>query len=178
MEEWLLYFADGLTQEFERVATRVRELNGLTEQVARTIQLTPNQEQAVAALTTGDRDEISRAEYEKLAGIKRTQAKVDLANLTQAGVLRAVGSGPRTRYRLAIKPVRTGDGASPGPARTWTEDRIRTELQTFLAGRRYWPSAREFRDADQMPLYQAASRRGGIERWVRELGLERLPASS
>jgi len=171
MEQWLLYFADGLAQEFERVADRVRELNGLTQQLARTIQLSRNQEQAVAALTTGDRYEISRADYEQLAGIKRTQAKADLAGLVKAGILRAVGSGPSTRYRLAIQTATNGGGAR-GPAPTWTENRIEAELRTFLAGRQDWPTPGEFRAAGKMALYQAASRRGGIARWIAQLGLD------
>lgn len=173
MEEWLLYFTDGLAQEFERVAERVRELNGLTQQVARTIQLSRNQEQAVAALTTGGRSKISRADYEGLAGVKRTQAKGDLAGLVKAGILRLLGSGPSTRYRLAIQTsAGGGSGRRRGPARTWTDDRIRAELEAFLDGRTDWPAPSEFRSAGKMGLYQAASRNGGIARWIAEVGLD------
>jgi Fic family protein len=178
MEEWLTYFTNGLAQEFERVAERVDDLNGLTARVTQTIQLTRNQERAVAALTTGDRLEISRSEYESLTGLKPTQAKRDLANLAEAGVLRRVGTGPATRYRLAISTRPNGGRSPSGPKRTWTDERILNELRAFLAGRSNWPSAREFREAGRMPLYQAASRRGGIERWVAELELERSSASS
>ncbi|MDQ2981145.1 MAG: Fic family protein [Actinomycetota bacterium] len=168
MEEWLLYFTDGLTQEFESVAERVRALSALTQHLERTIQLNRNQEQAVAALTTGDRTEIGRADYEELTGIKRSQAKDDLAELVAARIFRRVGSGPNTRYRLAIR----GSGGPRGPARKWTDERIRSELQGLLAGRRSWPTPSEFEAAGKMALYRAASRRGGIERWVEELGLD------
>lgn len=171
MEQWLLYFTDGLAQEFERVADRARELNSLSQQLARTIQLSRNQEQAVAALTTGGRSEISRADYEELVGIRRTQASADLAGLVKAGILRTVASGPSTRYRLAIS-MKTNGGRKRGPAATWTDDRVEAELREFIRGRTDWPRPSEFRASGKMALYQAASRRGGIARWIALLGLE------
>jgi Fic family protein len=169
MEEWLRYFTEGLAQEFESVAGRVRDLNSLTQRLERTIQLSPNQEKAVAALTTGGRTEITRADYQGLAGAGRSQAKDDLAGLVKAGIFKRVGSGPSTRYRLAIQA--TSDGGPRGPARRWTDERIRSGLESFLADRDVWPTPSEFEAAGEMPLYRAASRRGGIARWARELGL-------
>lgn len=171
MEQWLLYFTDGLAQEFERVADRVRELNALSQQLARTIQLSRNQEQAVAALTTGGRSEISRADYEELVGVRRTQASADLAGLVKARILKPVGSGPSTRYRLAISTKSDG-GRQRGPALSWTDHRIEAELREFIGERRDWPSPNEFRASGKMALYQAASRRGGIGHWTALLGLE------
>jgi hypothetical protein len=61
----------------------------------------------------------------------------------------------------------------------WTEQRIRSELTQFCAGRDVWPSEREFIAAGRLPLYAAASRSGGIARWAIELGLvRRRPRSS
>ncbi len=171
MAEWLLYFANGLAQEFERVAERVYELNRLTQKVAETIQLGGHQEQAVAALTTGGRREISRADYEQLAGVKSSQAKEDLASLVKAGVLRTVGRGPSTRYRLAIQTSSNG-GQKRGRRRIWTDERIRNELMAFLTGRTQWPEPSEFQAAGKMALYKAASRHGGIARWIAELDVD------
>jgi hypothetical protein len=39
LEEWLLYFTDGLAQVFESVAERARDLNSLTQRLERTIEL-------------------------------------------------------------------------------------------------------------------------------------------
>ncbi|MDX6487213.1 MAG: hypothetical protein QOF43_2366 [Gaiellaceae bacterium] len=171
MDEWLLYFTDGLAQEFERVGERVQELNGLSERLAQTTQLTPNQEKAVAALTTGGRSEISRADYEELTNVRRSQASEDLAGLVKARILKQVGSGPTTRYRLALF-VNTQGGRKRGPALGWTDARIEGELRNFVGQRHDWPPPSEFRRAGKMPLYQAASRRGGIAHWIKLLGLE------
>jgi hypothetical protein len=177
MDQWLLYFTNGLAEEFERVAERVRELNSLTQQLARTIQLSRNQEHAVAALTTGGRSEISRADYEELVGVRRTQASADLAGLVKARILRTVGSGPSTSYRLAISSKPNG-GRRRGPASSWTDQRIEAELREFIGERQDWPSPSEFRKSGKMALYKAASRRGGIAHWTALLGLEAPQASS
>jgi hypothetical protein len=64
--------------------------------------------------------------------------------------------------------------ASGRPTPTyWTQERIREELEAFCAGRAVWPTEREFIDAGQRPLYGAASRRGGIAYWARQVGLPR-----
>jgi hypothetical protein len=56
---------------------------------------------------------------------------------------------------------------------TWTEQRIRAELQSFCAGRDLWPTEREFIDAGLRAVYSAASRNGGVAYWAQELGLPR-----
>ena len=53
----------------------------------------------------------------------------------------------------------------------WPEERIRKELAEFCRGRDHWPRFSEFRAAGKLNLYQAASRNGGVDRWIRELGL-------
>jgi hypothetical protein len=131
----------------------------------RRTQLKHTQQRALGALTeaSGSR-ELSRAEYEELAGVSRSQAASDLAELVEAGILRRVGGGRATRYRLA----REGGGQ-----RHWTSDRIHTELATFCAGRQTWPSAAAFKAAGRGDLYVAASRYGGIGHWAEALGYPR-----
>lgn len=62
----------------------------------------------------------------------------------------------------------------------WTEQRIRSELTRFCAGRDVWPTEREFIVAGRRALYAAASRNGRVARWATELGLvrERTRSSS
>lgn len=106
---------------------------------------------------------MTRALYEQLTGVSRSQAAYDLANLVDAGILVRVGAGRATRYRLAraARPER----------RHWTSDQIRAELTAFCAGRTAWPSPAEFRSAGRSGLYIAASRYGGTAFWAAELGL-------
>lgn len=128
------------------------------------IQLKPTQQRAVAALRAGPASELTRAQYEKLAGVSRSQAAYDLAELVEVGILERFGNGRATRYRLA----RVG-----GMQRHWTSDRIRTELDAFCGAREVWPSAADFRAAGRGDLYVAASRYGGIAYWTEALGFTR-----
>src|SRR5919201_1877059 len=130
------------------------------------IQLKPAQQRAVSALTADPASELTRGQYEQLAGVSRSQAAYDLAELVEVGLLDRVGNGRATRYRLA----REG-----GAQRHWTSDRIRTELEAFCAGRNAWPSAADFKAAGRGDLYVAASRYGGIGHWAEALGFERSP---
>jgi hypothetical protein len=128
------------------------------------IQLKPGQQRAVAALTADPASDITRGQYEELAGVSRSQAAYDLAELVESGILDRVGKGRATRYRLA----REG-----GSHRRWTSDRIRTELEAFCAARKTWPSAADFKAAGRGDLYVAASRYGGIGHWADTLGFAR-----
>lgn len=56
-------------------------------------------------------------------------------------------------------------------ATAWTDERIRTELGAFLAGRDEWPTYREFQRAGLKALRDNITRRGGAEHWARELGV-------
>jgi DNA-binding transcriptional ArsR family regulator len=128
-------------------------------------QLKHTQQRALAALTAvAGSNELSRGEYEKLTGVSRSQAAYDLAELVDAGVLRRVGAGRATRYRLA----REG-----GAQRRWTNDRIHSELEAFCAGQQTWPSATAFKASGRGDLYVAASRYGGIRHWAEALGYPR-----
>jgi DNA-binding transcriptional ArsR family regulator len=128
-------------------------------------QLKRTQQRALAALTAaGGSKELTRGEYEQLAGVSRSQAAYDLAELVEAGILRRVGGGRATRYRLA----REGGGQ-----RHWTSDRIQRELEAFCVRRQTWPSAAAFKTAGRSDLYVAASRYGGIGHWAETLGYPR-----
>jgi hypothetical protein len=56
------------------------------------------------------------------------------------------------------------------PPPCWTDERIASELAAFSAERVQWPTARDFEAAGLMRLYWAASRRGGMRYWERQLG--------
>ncbi|HEX6702237.1 MAG TPA: RodZ domain-containing protein [Gaiellaceae bacterium] len=129
----------------------------------------PAQRRALEALRAGDPTELTRARYQQLGGVSRSQAAYDLAALVDSGALVRVGAGRSTRYRLAGQP--------DGTRRRWTTERIRAELSAFCAGRRTWPSAAEFKRAGRSDLYVAASRYGGIGFWADELSLERSGGS-
>ena len=128
-------------------------------------QLKPAQQVALGALASGDAPDLTRARYEELTGVSRSQAAYDLAELVEAGLLVRIGAGRSTRYRLAP--------ASDSGRRRWTDERIRAELSAFCSERSTWPSAAEFRAAGRSDLYVAASRYGGIGFWAAELGFPR-----
>lgn len=133
----------------------------------RPIHLKTTQQGALDALeSTGS---LTRSDYERFAGVSRSQAAYDLAELVSAGLLRRVGNGRATRYL----PVREGRAR-----RTWTPERIRSELEAFCSGRETWPSAAEFKSAGRGDLYVAVSRYGGVAHWARELGLSRSGSRS
>jgi DNA-binding transcriptional ArsR family regulator len=127
-------------------------------------QLKPAQQRVLAAMAERADSDLTRGQYEELAGVSRSQAAYDLAELVEAGIVHRVGKGRATRYRLA----REESGQ-----RHWTSERIRAELEAFCAGREAWPSAAEFKGAGRGDLYVAASRYGGIGYWSRELGFGR-----
>lgn|GEM_PF-1747235 len=129
-------------------------------------QLKTSQRLALDTLARADATDLTRARYEELTGVSRSQAAYDLAELVEAGLLVKVGAGRATRYRLAQ--------AADSGRRRWTDERIRTELSSFCADRTTWPSAAEFKAAGRSDLYVAASRYGGIGFWSAELGFPRV----
>jgi Domain of unknown function (DUF4115) len=128
-------------------------------------QLKPSQRLALESLARANAADLTRARYEELTGVSRSQAACDLTELVEAGLLVRVGGGRATRYRLPH--------AADSGRRRWTDERIRSELASFCASRTTWPSAGEFRAADRSDLYVAASRYGGIGFWAAELGFPR-----
>jgi len=127
------------------------------------IELKPTQERVLAALAGDGSGRLTRGRYEDIAGVSRSQAAYDLAELVDAGILERVGGGRATTYRL----VRRG---RPQGQRHWTNERIHAALVDFCAGRESWPSASEFKADGRSDLYVAASRYGGIGFWATKLG--------
>jgi hypothetical protein len=132
------------------------ELDGLTR------VLKPAQERVLAEIGARPDEKFTRADYEILAHVSRSQAAYDLAELVKLGIVERLGSGRATCYRVA----QTGAGRR----RKWTPERIRNELESLCAELGWWPRASEFKDAGRGDLYLAASRYGGIEYWAEELG--------
>jgi len=128
-------------------------------------ELKATQERVLSALRADPATPLTRARYQGIAGVSRSQAAYDLAELVEAGILERFGAGPATRYRLV--------DSRPDDRRRWTNERIRSALQEFCAGREAWPSAREFKEAERHDLYVAASRYGGVAFWAKELGFAR-----
>jgi DNA-binding transcriptional ArsR family regulator len=129
--------------------------------------LKPAQQRVLGVLKSECTSRLTRARYEELAGVSRSQAAYDLAELVEAGILERLGEGRATRYRLVQAPA-----AARGGRRRWTHERIKVALEAFCAGRSAWPSPAEFREAGRFDLYVAASRYGGIPFWIAEVGLD------
>jgi hypothetical protein len=130
-------------------------------------ELKPAQQRVLGVLKSEGTSRLTRARYEQISGVSRSQAAYDLAELVEHGILERVGEGRATRYRLVQAT------AARGGRRRWTQERIRATLEEFCAGRDSWPSPAEFREAGRFDLYVAASRYGGISFWISELGLAR-----
>ncbi len=130
-------------------------------------ELKPAQQRVLGVLKSECTSRLTRTRYEELAGVSRSQAAYDLAELVEAGILERVGAGRATRYRLVQAPA-----AGRGGRRRWTHERIKSALEAFCAGRDSWPAPAEFREAGHLDLYVAASRYGGIPFWIAELGLD------
>ena len=130
------------------------------------IELKPTQERVLAAIAGDGSGRLTRGRYEDIAGVSRSQAAYDLAELVDAGILERVGGGRATTYRLVRR------GRAPGQ-RHWTNERIHAALVDFCAGRESWPSASEFKADGRSDLYVAASRYGGIGFWATKLGFAR-----
>jgi hypothetical protein len=131
-------------------------------------ELKPAQQRVLGVLKSEGTARLTRARYEELSGVSRSQAAYDLAELVENGILERLGSGRATRYRIVH--VNTPGG---GNRRRWTQERIRAALTEFCAAHDGWPSAAEFKQAGRFDLYVAASRYGGIRFWTSELGLTR-----
>ena len=129
------------------------------------IELKPTQERVLAALAENGSVGLTRGRYEDLAGVSRSQAAYDLAELVDAGILERVGGGRATTYRFVRRARSAGQ-------RHWTNERIHAALVDFCAGRKIWPSASEFKADGRSDLYVAASRYGGIGYWATALGFE------
>lgn len=164
LNDWLSYFVTGLAVEFERVAENVLELNRLTASLPLPLQLTRNQERAIAALTVDGRRDLTIGEYAGLVDVSERTASRELNALVDAGVLRARGATRDRRFVLASSSHRAG-----GRPTKWTEERIDRELTEFVESLGHWPKYSDFETADRLPLYAAVMRTGGLERWRGEI---------
>lgn len=79
------------------------------------------------------------------------------------------GGAERWSQKMGVRFVRH----PPGYAPIWTEDRIRRDLNDYLAGRGAWPSREEFEGDGLTALRNAVNRTGGADRWAAEFGLSR-----
>lgn len=174
METWLHYFLCGLAEEYERVAATVEDLSALTLGGGVTpLRLSASQERGLTNLRIQGRREFARRDYENAARIGRSAAVEDISELVAHGILVPRGSGAATRYLLTEHPTKgstQGDGRRGRPVK-WTDTKIEQELRAFVAGRPSWPSPDEFHREGKGPLYAAASKRGGIGRWRRIVGM-------
>ena len=63
------------------------------------------------------------------------------------------------------------DTRAEGRGSRWTDERIREELQSFLADRTEWPTYREFERNGLKALRDGITKAGGAERWAQEMGV-------
>jgi Fic family protein len=169
MNTWLAYFLGGLAAEYERVATRIAELQALGLGTSARIELNASQERAVVQFNLNSLVEFRRADYERLAEVSRSTAGRDLRDLEAKRLIVRRGKGAAARYRLRSVPGTERRGRK----RTWTDERIESELRQLWGERDVWPSVEEFRRADALALYEAVRRHGGSRVWAQRLGWQR-----
>jgi len=169
MEQWNVYYLEGLAEEYERVAAEVEQLNRLGLGRASPLQLSASQQRALSALAVDGRFEFTRADYQTAGDVSRSTAGRDMNVLEDAQIIRRVRGtrGSASRYAFADQPARSGR------PREWTRQRIEAELREFTAGRDHWPAVREFDEAGRRGLYLAVTRNGGSDYWAQSLGLKR-----
>src|SRR2546423_13174690 len=73
-------------------------------------QLKPSQRLVLDSLARADAPDLTRARYQELTGVSRSQAAYDLAELVEAGLLVRVGGGRAPRH-----PPRPGRRRPPPP---------------------------------------------------------------
>lgn len=166
MNTWLEYFLGGLAEEYERVAKRIAELQSLGLGSGARIELNASQERGLLQLNLNSLVEFRRADYERLAEVGRSTAGRDLRNLEEKRLIVRRGKGAAARYRLRASL----GGERRGRKRTWTDERIESELRKLWEDRETWPSVEEFRRADRLALYEAVRRHGGSRVWAKRLG--------
>ena len=165
MNTWLEYFLGGLAGEYERVAARIAELQALGLGSSVSIELNASQERGLLQLNLASLVEFRRADYERLAEVSRSTASRDLRALEEKRLIVRRGKGAAARYRLRSSL----DGERRGRKRTWTDERIESELRELWGERDDWPTVEEFRRADRLALYEAVRRYGGSRAWAERL---------
>jgi Fic family protein len=166
MNTWLEYFLGGLAKEYERVANRIAELQALGLGSSARIELNASQERGLLQLNLNSLIEFRRADYERLAKVGRSAAGRDLRSLEEKRLIVRRGKGASSRYRLRSSL----SAERRGRKRTWTDERIESELRKLWGERENWPSVEEFRRADRLALYEAVRRHGGSRVWAKRLG--------
>jgi Fic family protein len=166
MNTWLEYFLGGLADEYERVAKRVADLQSVGLDSNARIELNASQERGLLQLNLNSLVEFRRADYERMAEVGRSTASRDLRNLEEKRLIVRRGKGAAARYRLRSSL----GGERRGRKRTWTDERIESELRKLWGERENWPSVEEFRRADRLALYEAVRRHGGRRVWAERLG--------
>jgi Fic family protein len=172
MNTWLEYFLGGLADEYERVATRIAELQALGLGTSARIELNASQERGLVQLGLNPIVEFRRADYEHMAEVSRSAAGRDLRDLEEKRLIARRGKGAAARYRLRSSL----EGERRGRKRTWTDERIESELRKLWGEREDWPSIEEFRSANRLALYEAVRRHGGSRAWAERLGWRRKAA--
>ena len=76
-------------------------------------ELKPAQQRVLGVLKSEGTSRLTRARYEELSGVGRSQAAYDLAELVEKGILERLGSGRASRYRLVHLSTPSGPGRPP-----------------------------------------------------------------
>ena len=78
-------------------------------------ELKPAQQRVLGVLKSEGTSRLTRARYEELSGVSRSQAAYDLAELVENGMLERLGSGRATRYRIVHQST-PGRSVEPRPS--------------------------------------------------------------
>ncbi|HEV2999987.1 MAG TPA: Fic family protein [Solirubrobacteraceae bacterium] len=170
MENWLVYYLEGLAEEYERVQAEVEQLAQLGLSGQSSVQLKASEQKALSALAVQGVREFTRADYQHAAGVSQSTAIADLNDLVAKRIVRRLRRGATTAYAFA----RASDDRRGRP-RDWTPERIESELAQLCEGRTQWPTIREFDAAGKRALYLAVGRYGGVDYWAERMGLSRRP---
>ena len=91
-------------------------------------ELKPAQQRVLGVLKSEGTSRLTRARYEELSGVGRSQAAYDLAELVEKGILERLGSGRASRYRI----VHLSTPADRAAADAGRQERIRAALGGIL----------------------------------------------
>lgn len=173
-EPWLGYFLEGMALEYERVAQAVSDLAKLGTVVrGARAQLKGTQQNALSGFRVRGVSEFARADYEREAKVQKATAVREINELIEMGLLRRVGEGSARRYQMVgAAQANPWAGRGGGRPKTWTDERIETELRGLVGSQGRFPTRKEFQDAGAGGLYLAILRNGGTERWAHALGLQ------
>jgi hypothetical protein len=172
-EPWLEYFLEGMALEYERVAKAVSDLAEFGRVVRGSrAQLKLSHQNALGGFRLRGVTEFSRADYEEVADVPKATAVREINELVEIGLIRRIGEGSGRRYRLVgAAQANPWAGRGGGRPKSWTDDRIDSELRAFVGDRGQFPTRKEFQDSGLGGLYLAVVRNGGTRRWADVLGV-------